>query len=125
MALTTKTPSVAPPPAATARIGNYRWTVCALLFFATTINYIDRQVLAGRGREIRGRAAQVAQLDAVPVGELTEPWIVAGIFQLSEIFTRVGDANVKDPSGSDVNGVGTGMIIPSRYRLYAPVKGSV
>src|SRR5258706_9413217 len=25
--------------------GNYRWRVCALLFFATTINYIDRQVL--------------------------------------------------------------------------------
>jgi len=23
----------------------YRWTICALLFFATTINYIDRQVL--------------------------------------------------------------------------------
>ena len=25
---------------------NYRWVVCALLFFATTINYIDRQILA-------------------------------------------------------------------------------
>lgn len=25
--------------------GNYRWIVCALLFFATTINYIDRQVI--------------------------------------------------------------------------------
>jgi ACS family hexuronate transporter-like MFS transporter len=25
-------------------IGRYRWTICALLFFATTINYIDRQV---------------------------------------------------------------------------------
>jgi ACS family hexuronate transporter-like MFS transporter len=25
--------------------GRYRWTICALLFFATTINYIDRQVL--------------------------------------------------------------------------------
>jgi len=24
---------------------NFRWTICALLFFATTINYIDRQVL--------------------------------------------------------------------------------
>ena len=24
----------------------YRWTVCALLFFATTINYLDRQVLS-------------------------------------------------------------------------------
>ncbi|MBN1396755.1 MAG: MFS transporter [Bacteroidetes bacterium] len=27
------------------KIGNKRWTICALLFFATTINYIDRQVL--------------------------------------------------------------------------------
>ncbi|MFP9115424.1 MFS transporter [Flavobacterium sp. RHBU_3] len=26
--------------------GNYRWTICALLFFATTINYLDRQVLS-------------------------------------------------------------------------------
>jgi ACS family hexuronate transporter-like MFS transporter len=32
-------------PESKARTGNYRWTVCALLFFATTINYIDRQVL--------------------------------------------------------------------------------
>src|SRR6266542_1274697 len=49
---------VAPPQSASAtgaaaavlesvdvRIGNYRWVICALLFFATTINYIDRQVL--------------------------------------------------------------------------------
>ena len=27
------------------RVGNYRWTICALLFFATTINYLDRQVV--------------------------------------------------------------------------------
>lgn len=27
------------------KIGNYRWRVVALLFFATTINYIDRQIL--------------------------------------------------------------------------------
>src|SRR5438045_8306924 len=26
-------------------VGRYRWVICALLFFATTINYIDRQVL--------------------------------------------------------------------------------
>jgi MFS transporter, ACS family, hexuronate transporter len=26
--------------------GRYRWVVCALLFFATTINYIDRQILS-------------------------------------------------------------------------------
>lgn len=29
-----------------ARVGNYRWRVVALLFFATTINYIDRQILS-------------------------------------------------------------------------------
>ncbi|MCC8143007.1 MAG: MFS transporter [Tannerellaceae bacterium] len=28
------------------KITNYRWTICALLFAATTINYLDRQVLS-------------------------------------------------------------------------------
>lgn len=28
------------------RVGNFRWVICALLFFATTINYIDRQVIS-------------------------------------------------------------------------------
>jgi len=28
-----------------ARVGSYRWMICALLFFAATVNYIDRQVL--------------------------------------------------------------------------------
>jgi len=28
------------------RIGKYRWTICALVFFATTVNYLDRQVLS-------------------------------------------------------------------------------
>ncbi len=32
--------------ASVARVANrYRWTVCALLFFATVINYMDRQIL--------------------------------------------------------------------------------
>ena len=25
---------------------NFRWTICGLLFFATTVNYLDRQVLS-------------------------------------------------------------------------------
>jgi len=28
------------------KMGSYRWTICALIFFATTINYLDRQVIA-------------------------------------------------------------------------------
>ena len=27
-------------------IGNYRWTICGLVFFATTINYLDRAVIS-------------------------------------------------------------------------------
>lgn len=30
----------------TEKKGNYRWVICSLLFFATTINYLDRQVLS-------------------------------------------------------------------------------
>ena len=32
--------------ASAAPIGRYRWTICALLFFCTTINYIDRNALS-------------------------------------------------------------------------------
>jgi MFS transporter, ACS family, hexuronate transporter len=28
------------------KVGNYRWTICALVFFATTVNYLDRQVIS-------------------------------------------------------------------------------
>ena len=31
--------------AATTRRGHYRWMICGLLFLATTINYVDRQVI--------------------------------------------------------------------------------
>jgi MFS transporter, ACS family, hexuronate transporter len=34
------------PDRMSEKIGHYRWKICALLFFATTINYIDRQALA-------------------------------------------------------------------------------
>jgi ACS family hexuronate transporter-like MFS transporter len=29
-----------------ARLGRVRWTICAMLFVATSINYMDRQVLS-------------------------------------------------------------------------------
>jgi MFS transporter, ACS family, hexuronate transporter len=28
------------------KVGRYRWTICSLVFFATTINYLDRQVIS-------------------------------------------------------------------------------
>src|SRR5688500_5697555 len=34
-----------PSPLLNTGIGNYRWVIVLLLFFATTINYLDRQVI--------------------------------------------------------------------------------
>ena len=44
MALPAERAKQAPAPVS-ARVGYYRWVVCGLLFLATTINYVDRQVI--------------------------------------------------------------------------------
>jgi len=35
------------------RVGMYRWTICGLLFFATTINYVDRAVVGILGPTLK------------------------------------------------------------------------
>jgi len=35
------------------RVGRYRWVICALLFFATTVNYVDRLVFGILGPELQ------------------------------------------------------------------------
>lgn len=42
-----------PVSAETSSPGKYRWVVCALLFFGTTINYIDRQVIGILEKDLR------------------------------------------------------------------------
>ncbi|WP_308217180.1 MFS transporter [Hymenobacter sp. DG01] len=34
------------PPAPVSGMGKYRWTICGLVFFATTVNYLDRAVIS-------------------------------------------------------------------------------
>ncbi len=36
------------------RVGRLRWSICALLFFATTINYVDRQVIGILSKDLQG-----------------------------------------------------------------------
>jgi ACS family hexuronate transporter-like MFS transporter len=38
--------SSSPPGTDTTVMGKYRWTICSLVFFATTINYLDRAVIS-------------------------------------------------------------------------------
>src|SRR5215510_703102 len=35
------------------RVGRYRWVICGLLFFATTVNYVDRQVLGILSKDLK------------------------------------------------------------------------
>jgi ACS family hexuronate transporter-like MFS transporter len=48
-----KTESIEGNPPVQQGIGVYRWTICALLFFATTINYIDRQAIGVLAPELQ------------------------------------------------------------------------
>ncbi|HEX8277304.1 MAG TPA: MFS transporter, partial [Segetibacter sp.] len=43
---TSYVPATEPKTAIQSKIGRYRWTICALVFYATTINYLDRQVIS-------------------------------------------------------------------------------
>jgi ACS family hexuronate transporter-like MFS transporter len=45
--------SVSVGAALNSRIGHYRWVICGLLFFATTINYVDRQVLGILSKDLQ------------------------------------------------------------------------
>ena len=51
MAMSPPQPAAAPvgassPSCPSPHAGRYRWRICALLFFATSLNYLDRQVLS-------------------------------------------------------------------------------
>jgi ACS family hexuronate transporter-like MFS transporter len=70
MEVETKNPSANALASELKKIGRYRWRICALLFFATTINYVDRNVLSfvllndDFKRDMLGLASGVALTDA-------------------------------------------------------------
>ena len=49
----TEIATAAPVESVGQRIGRYRWVICGLLFFATTVNYVDRQVLGILSKDLK------------------------------------------------------------------------
>src|SRR4051794_39645007 len=49
----TEIATAAPVEPVGQRIGRYRWVICGLLFFATTVNYVDRQVLGILSKDLK------------------------------------------------------------------------
>ncbi len=60
----------------TQKIGRYRWTIVALLFFATTINYMDRQVIG-----------YLKPLFSLPTGEGGLGWTNTDFALVTSCFT--------------------------------------
>ena len=72
---------------------HYRWTVCALLFFATTINYVDRQVLSMLADTLKVQIGWTA----IEYGNITTAFSMAYMFGLlgagrllDKFGTRIG-----------------------------------
>jgi ACS family hexuronate transporter-like MFS transporter len=82
-------------PATAAAAGAYRWRICALLFFATTINYIDRQVLGVLAPELQRAIGwneiQYSNIVNAFQGAYAIGLLLAGGF-IDRVGTRVGYA---------------------------------
>jgi len=78
-----------------ARPGRYRWLVCALLFFATTVNYIDRQILAllkpVLDLELGWTNAQFGEVNAAFQGAYAIGLLVFG-WLVDRVGTKIGYA---------------------------------
>jgi MFS transporter, ACS family, hexuronate transporter len=72
------------------KIGNYRWTICALVFFATTVNYLDRQVIS----LLKSTLEKEFSWTEVDYGNV----VIA--FQLSYAFGMLGAGRVVDWLGT-------------------------
>src|SRR5437763_16949796 len=71
---------------ATSRL---RWTVCALLFFATTINYVDRQVLSILAKTLETQIGW----DSIQYGYITAAFQAAyaiGLLSAGRLMDRLG-----------------------------------
>ncbi len=70
-------------------IGRCRWTVCALLFFATTINYIDRQVLGILAPELQ-RALHWSEIDYGNIVAAFQAAYALGLVLFGGVMDRIG-----------------------------------
>lgn len=76
-------------------VGNYRWTICALLLFATTINYLDRLVTGLLGptlqQEFGWSETQYADITSYWTAAYAIGFLLVGRF-IDKVGVRVGFA---------------------------------
>jgi ACS family hexuronate transporter-like MFS transporter len=81
------------PIQAKMKIGYYRWVICALLFFATTINYVDRAVLGVLAPTLRTEIGWTDQEYGYISASFTLAYAIGFIFAgwfIDKVGTRIG-----------------------------------
>ena len=76
-----------------ANVGRYRWVICALIFFATTINYVDRSVLGVLAPTLRAEIGWTDQHYGYISGAFTLAYAFGYLFAgwfIDKIGTRIG-----------------------------------
>jgi ACS family hexuronate transporter-like MFS transporter len=69
--------------------GRYRWRICALLFFATTLNYLDRQVLGLLAPELQ-RTLRWTDVDYANVVAAFKVAYAIGLVSMGGLLDRIG-----------------------------------
>jgi MFS transporter, ACS family, hexuronate transporter len=72
-----------------ARVGQMRWTICALLFAATTLNYMDRMVL-GLLKPTIQQSIGMSELDYAYVVDAFQIAYAVGMLIMGRFIDRVG-----------------------------------
>ena len=99
-------PDLSATQASSSPIGRYRWTVVALLFAATTINYIDRQVIG----LLKDKLTDVFHWDNTTFGTIN------GIFQFFYAFGLLAFGRIVDRVGTKI-GYTVSIIIWSAFAM--------
>jgi ACS family hexuronate transporter-like MFS transporter len=76
-----------------SNIGHYRWVICALLFFATTVNYVDRSVLGVLAPTLRTEIGWTDQYYGYIASAFTLAYAIGFLFAgwlIDKIGTRIG-----------------------------------
>ena len=74
----------------TEKIGNYRWRILALLFMATTINYIDRSILGVLGPTLRDKVFGWTVQDYANITISFQLAYAIGLLSMGGIIDRLG-----------------------------------
>src|SRR5678816_1489224 len=72
-----------------ARVGRYRWVICALLFFATTVNYVDRQVLGILAKDLKS-AIGWTEVDYGNIVAAFNAAYAFGLLMAGRLMDRIG-----------------------------------